>query len=82
MPPTLRIHAAFKRTMANRQKRLHAQYLRSRNVSVLLLSELRCAGVFAGLDSENMNHPNDPPANERGGFFSYCRQFSIVGEWN
>ena len=50
--PTLRIHVASKRTLADRQKRLHAQYLHSRNVSVLLLSELHWAGAFAGLDSE------------------------------
>jgi hypothetical protein len=36
----------------------------ARNVSVLLLSELYRAGVFAGLElQKRISHPNDPPAN-------------------
>ena len=41
----------------------------ARNMSVLLLSELRCAGVFAGLDFEKkISQPNDPPAEWPVGF--------------
>ena len=46
-------------------------FLHSRDVYVLL-SGLRCAGVFSGLDSEaRISSPDDPPARRRGGFFNF-----------
>jgi hypothetical protein len=38
----------------------------------VLLSWLRCAGVFSGLDSEiRISFPDDPLATRRGGFFIF-----------
>jgi len=44
-------------------------FFHSRDLFVLLLSGLpQTAGVFSGLDSKNEESPDDPPADERGGF--------------
>jgi hypothetical protein len=48
---------------------LYALFDDARNVSVLLLSELCRAGVFAGLELKTrISHPNDPPAARPVGF--------------
>jgi hypothetical protein len=58
---------------APRQGIFREPVLHSRNLFVLLLSKLpHRAGVSSGLDSfEAKSHHDDPPANKRGGFFSF-----------
>jgi len=54
-------------------------FLHSRNVYVLL-SRLRDAGVYSGLDSEaGIANPDNPPATRRGGFFIFCAQWTVAG---
>jgi hypothetical protein len=53
---------------------LYGSFEYARNVSVLLLSELRHAGVFDGLDLQTrISHPNDPPAAWLVGFLFWRR---------